>query len=237
MQEMKSCGASNGVIFSKSGFSKGAIEKATANQISCCRLFTNSQAEMPSQLILQHQFIARAQCRVEVSGIVSREIGTWGHLISIKSRYHDSSIDIGEVVEREFNDLCRESGHPRDAHTVPFLKITKSLQIVDDQESSVAITLDLRCTWEFYMAKLEAQLLSGSYCINNRSFIGTQFGPSIDTHSRHPGPGWERIDVIPHPLPINSIVFRLEPKSVSDFLASHAEVKLNSALKMMHSNS
>ncbi len=51
INEVRSTGASTGVIYSKSGFTKPAIRKAEVNGLSCCRLYQSEPTDMPGVLL------------------------------------------------------------------------------------------------------------------------------------------------------------------------------------------
>ena len=49
--ELLSSGAQKGVIYSFSGFTKPAIDKAQAKGISCCRLYQDETTNLPESLL------------------------------------------------------------------------------------------------------------------------------------------------------------------------------------------
>jgi predicted helicase len=52
VKEVQSAGASLGVIYSTSGFTPGALRKAKAHGLPCCRLYRDQPADIPQTLFL-----------------------------------------------------------------------------------------------------------------------------------------------------------------------------------------
>lgn len=195
--EVRSTRASTGVIYSSSGFTKPAIEKATAYGLSCCRLFRNKPGELPKSLVFW-QYVCYPRVKVaipntEIKKLIERNIESWSDLLTIRTTESNSLIDeiVQELSKRE--EWCiRQNRNNKDC-VVPqawWAEYTVSLE----EDPLFKFKLRLIGRWEIYRAKLEYYIIDGSYCYSNKSFVGSIATPTLDTQSSHPGPGWELIE-------------------------------------------
>src|SRR5260221_6570923 len=65
--EIRSASANKGVLYSFTGFTNQAIAKATRTKISCCRLYDNQPADLPSLLLFPSLFICKPAFRLGLS--------------------------------------------------------------------------------------------------------------------------------------------------------------------------
>jgi hypothetical protein len=64
--EVRSTGASTGVIYNRTGFSKPALRKAQASGYPCCRIYQNEPADIPSSICFD-QFACHPQIRLAIT--------------------------------------------------------------------------------------------------------------------------------------------------------------------------
>ncbi|MEH0021948.1 MAG: restriction endonuclease [Desulfobacter sp.] len=199
INEVRSTGANTGIIYSSSGFTKTAIKKARSNGLSCCRLYKNQPADFPEILFLTHYLVKPAIKIhfVEANGI-NKTINTWGDLLDLitvenKTVYQELVDDYTHFNKRFENDSPKTTqfGLPKSQ------RLSLKFECLDG--SNLILYLDI--IYKYYKGKTEAQIINGSYCINNRSFSGRQSGPVIDMQGSNPGPDWEEV---PEPSDLNS---------------------------------
>lgn len=81
--EKRSTGASNGVIYSKSGFTKPAVTKAQINGISCCRLYDNEPSDPPASFWIEH-FACKPVIQVSLfTNPTEFRLTTWNDLFNL----------------------------------------------------------------------------------------------------------------------------------------------------------
>jgi len=194
--EVRATRASTGVIYSSSGFTKSAIEKATSYGLSCCRLFRNKAGELPKSLVFW-QYVCYPRVRVaipntEVTKLIESNIQNWSSLLTIRTTESNSLVD--EIV-RELSkgeQWCIQQSKKDEGGVVPQdWGAEYTVSTIDDPSFEFKLVLIGR--WEIYRAKLEYYMIDGSYCYSNKSFVGSIATPTLDTQGSHPGPGWEPI--------------------------------------------
>jgi hypothetical protein len=211
--EVRSTRANVGVIYSRSGFSKPALQKAQVNGYSCCRIFQNEPADLPHSIYFE-QFACYPQVRLEIT--TNNQIGvlkTWNDVFSLKTGINT----VLDIIESTFNDNEEKSVKETFGTGAFPLDWIYELEILPDGLFQ-PIKLKIFGHWKKYRARIEATLLNGSYCLNDNSFQGTIFGPSIDTCGEHPGDAWKEIIDIDFTLPENRIVAVLYRGKVKDAL-------------------
>ncbi|MGZ8845813.1 MAG: restriction endonuclease [Pyrinomonadaceae bacterium] len=183
--EIRSTNATLGVLYSKSGFTKPAIQKAVANGIACCRLYDNEPADLPSPIWIVH-FLCKPTIQLEVTDVDLR-LHTWHDLFRTTIRENNKTVL--EIIASVF------SQGEANAISVMNEQIKAGVaSLPDDWGSELRfeiVGLQRECIlrvfgrWKTYRAKFEAILLNGSYSLSNPSFKGTITGPSIDTWGEH----------------------------------------------------
>ncbi len=84
INEVRSTGASTGILYSKSGFTKPAVTKAAANGLSCCRLYDNAQPDIPD-LLAFHHFTSRPVRQFQyIESEKINDVQSWGQLYDLK---------------------------------------------------------------------------------------------------------------------------------------------------------
>jgi hypothetical protein len=197
-EEVRSSGASTGIIYSRSGFSKPALKKAKTNGLSCCKLYNNSPADKPEILVFE-SYVCAPRVEFDVTFNQAMEgISTWGDVYDQKEE--GTGLTIFEKIYHEVSGLETEvkenlSGFPKQKNAV--------FEVNLGQGKSLSI--NLRLGYRYYKGKLEAHLVNGSYCFSNEKFKGSLSTPVIDMKSVHPGPGWEEIQSVDDSLSFKAI--------------------------------
>lgn len=199
INEVQSTGASTGVIYARNGFSEAAVEKARAYGMSCCRLYENEPADMPMVLTFQ-QFVSKPQFQHQVTYVRNvPSILTWGELYDLALRTDGTVMNALDEALRDLQNNWLETlvvrRLPQGAR--------RSLVLALNDDGIVHIDVILK--YAHYRGRIEAQLIAGSYCVTDGSFLGSQTGPVIDTWSLHPGPGWEAVEP-DTPVPANAVI-------------------------------
>jgi hypothetical protein len=103
--EIRSTGASTGVIYSKSGFTQPAIEKAKSSGIACCRLYENEPADMP-YIFAFESYAFTPQVRIAlVDKIDDPKIKTWGNIFDLI----ENGTPLVELIETAYLDAEKKS--------------------------------------------------------------------------------------------------------------------------------
>jgi hypothetical protein len=213
LEEKRSTGAGYGVIYSKAGFTKPAIEKAKINGIACCRLYQKEPADIPG-LIVFESFACLPNIQLRIINIKSsRNIQIWDDIFNLKD---ESGIFI-DYIEKEFRKAEQQSVD-KVAQSLSFpLDWQLTLRHISADEDE-EISFQIVAIWKKYKAHVEATLLNGSYCISNNSFRGSFTGPWIDTQNTHPGDAWVEIDEPNFVLPKNTMLAILYSGDIKDAL-------------------
>ena len=187
--------AQKGVLYSYTKFGKDAITKAKALGICCCRLYENQAADLPESLIIGAHYCCHAQIVLGVSENFSEwGITKWSELFELVTTGANGETTILARIAEEFQQgetqevAAMKERKPKD----PFPQDWKTgLRIEDIANGKHPLEIAITGKWKFFVGKIEAILLDGSYSITNNEFIGTQTGPVIDMQGYTPGPSWE----------------------------------------------
>lgn len=203
--EVRSTGASTGVIYCNVGFTQPAVEKAKANGIACCRLYQNEPADIPSSIWFEH-----FACNTSVMLILETDVRgfrfkTWNDLFDIQIESDGGSTTVLDITSTAFVD----------GESATLLEAKKRGFFPQDWKRDLVFKIDgideeLRIRvlghWKRYRARLEATLLDGSYCVSDESFRGSQAGPWIDVKGAHPGESWTEVADGDFALPSNRVI-------------------------------
>jgi hypothetical protein len=200
--EVRSTSAHMGVIYSSSAFTSGALDKAKAYGVSCCRFYRDEPADIPAALILR-MFLCASTMRItalETRGLSATT--TWRQVLDLSVQTFQGPMTLIDAIfscyhhdERAATDAVRQTR----AFPCPW---RNEYDFVFSDNAAATIRIAIEGRWRKYAGRAEAHLLSGSYCFSDSSFVGSQFGPSIDMQGPQPGPGWELIaDEPDSPLP------------------------------------
>jgi len=216
--EKRSSNATMGVIYSRSGFTKPAVEKARANQVSCCRLYDNEPVGLPDSIWIE-QFACKPAVTISVvSGFANPKFKVWNDLFVLPG--DESEQTLLDVIALAFSE-CEAKGisilneQPRQ----------RAVSFPQDCGADIIFNLDgtegllrVGSRWKKYRARTEATLLQGSYCLTNRTFRGTMIWPSIDTWGATIGDAWQEVDVKDLPNSPNFVLTILSGSDVRSVL-------------------
>lgn len=210
--EVRSTRATTGVIYSRSGFTKPALEKAKANSLSCCRLYLNEPGELPESLQMPC-FLSNPRIGLVIKsslgiprislGVPLREI----FKIPVNLPNGRTSSVVDTILSR-FYELSREAmTEAKEADRLP--KEWYMEDHLGEPETEFFCTIFLSGSWKHYRSLAKATLLNGSYCLNNDSYSGWFISPPIHAYNAIPGEEWEQIQE-DTPFPKNAIIIPME---------------------------
>jgi hypothetical protein len=220
-QEVQSTGASTGIIYSRSGFSRTALKKANVKGLNCCRLFRNEPAEIPDRLVFWSYcctpclglFLIEPDAKI----LKERNLVYWNDLLDM-SVTHD--LTLLDYIATECLKYEKVSAiHPTLGNLFP-----KNWQIEFSfspvHNPSWIFRIRVSGLWKIYLGRKDAHLLNGSYCFSNESFRGNMASPPVDT-KEPPGPWWEPIDRDFKDLPIPHAIFIFYGSDFKSSIRSH----------------
>ena len=185
--QVASTGANMGVVYSSSGFTRSALEKAKANGLTCCRLYQNEPADIP---VIQHYACASSiRLSLPLPILFNRAL-TWNELFDLEIDTRDGRARVIDSIEQVYYAGERQSVAGRPTNQFP-VNWSSEIQISTSPAGPAIASIRIDGYWRKFVGRLDAHLLKGSYCFANNSFLGDQAGPIIDRLGSHPGPGWE----------------------------------------------
>ena len=191
LSEIDSTSASTGVIYSSSGFSNAALEKAKANGISCCQLFCGKPASLPPKLSFNSYVckprIALVLDETTKEKLYNKGIVSWDKLLEIKV---ERDITLLKAIDQAYVNAEKEAisiKNPKNMFPPDWEKIIHFSEI--DNEDDI-YTMKIKVLWAIFQGKTECHLFKGSYCFTNNAYLGWMEGPAIDTYDFNPGPNW-----------------------------------------------
>ena len=197
--EIRSTGASTGIIYSKSGFTRQALEKAQASGIVCCRLYQNQPAEMPVLTGIE-SFIFSPEAKIAlVNKLDDLTFKTWGSILSLK----ESGEYLYDLIEEKFFDAEKKAVENQFENYPKEWEL--NLKIIPDNPK-LEIEIKILGTWKLYKAKNDAILYNGSHSILNNSFRGTITTPQVNLRKEDPGNDWIEITDKRFVFPKNKIL-------------------------------
>ena len=199
INEVRSTGASTGILYSKSGFTKPAVQKAAANGLSCCKLYENDQPDIPELLTFHHFTSCPVRQFQYITSKNLNDVQSWGQLYDLKLIDGNTVYEALESYLHDFENITKKN------ISLKILPIGGTADVDLVLKNYGNLKMRIKLGYKHYKGKIEAQLVNGSYCLTNKSFSGTQTGPVIDTWGPHPGPAWEEIDSN-YQLPLNTVI-------------------------------
>ena len=197
--EIRSTGASTGIIYSKSGFTRQALEKAQASGIVCCRLYQNQPAEMPVLTGIE-SFIFSPEAKIAlVNKLDDLTFKTWGSILSLK----ESGEYLYDLIEEKFFDAEKKAVENQFENYPKEWEL--NLKIIPDNPK-LEIKIKILGTWKLYKAKNDSILYNGSHSILNNSFRGTITTPQVNLRKEDPGNDWIEITDKRFVFPKNKIL-------------------------------
>lgn len=189
--EFISSGAQIGILYSRTGYSEQALEKAKLLRFHCCQLYRGQAPDIPSIVSFALAYNFRPEISFTLSGnIKNYNFKTWNEPLSLEI----GSVRIKELLVDEITQYQAEKD--RDVLWERTQKIYESVYYyrpIGDEPFDVYI----RIRQKPYRAKIEYTRVSGSYNLTHGKFIGSQATPWIDTQNSHPGEGWEETTELP----------------------------------------
>jgi len=220
--ELISSNCQLGVLYSYSGFSKPAVEKAKKLGICCCRLYENQSADIPESIFL------RAYCFCPVFSIAlggepaeSWNLKTWNDLFSMTLEKRNNAPVI-DYLDNEFRANQDKYSKPPAGSLFP--QAWSQETVIKDAEGNI-LKIIVQGAWKVYEGKLNAYLLKGSYSFTNKDFVGRQALPFVDLRGPTPGEGWELVDHPPPGISGPTAVMILFGGSIKDNLVKEMGLK------------
>jgi hypothetical protein len=192
--------ANKGVIYARTGFTEGAIEKAKVLSFSCCRLYANQPPDLPEALFFS------TYCSRNQASLVFLEgpdplwrLTTWSDLFNapiLVGTEHVLGLEVlCAVDERQVDESLEPTKALRGAPAPWLVDVT----LAHPAGTVNPLKIRLGGRWRTWVGKTEAYFLNGTYSITDGRFAGSQAGPVIDTWSVDPGPGWTPYDAPEQP--------------------------------------
>lgn len=196
--ELISSEARLGVLYSYSGFTSNAIEKAKKLGISCCRLFDNQAADIPSRLIFVESYCCTPRISISVLAPLDHQwsLRTWNDLFFLEFEDEGTSMAAIDAIVRSYL-RGEEEAVRRTRETFFPSNWARIHECIKEEPINKTIKIIIRGSWNVYEGRLEAHLLKGSYNLSSEEFLGSLSTPSVDTQSSHPGPGWTLLKAPP----------------------------------------
>lgn len=191
--ELRHSGANVGVLYSYSGYTKGAIDKAKALHIACCQLFEDCPPQIPVALPLL-TYVCRGQAKLELIGNLQRELqaSNWGEIFNLHC-------DDGRLTLDAINDAYLAAEESSASNLSASRKIPQPFLnriTIFAEPPRGPLWLQIVGRWKFFRAITEAHIVNGSYEVTGGDFKGSFTTPWIDRFDPNLGPGWE---VLPEP--------------------------------------
>jgi hypothetical protein len=209
--EFLSSRAHKGVIYSYSGFTQPALEKAAAKGICCCRLFRNEPPEMPQSIPFRAYACSPSLTVTLLSPPRSNSNPSkWREVLSLSDETDGERGSVLDSILAAYESL--EDHSMRQLKTNPLLlPVGFTSNLVFDPALPVLgdLKIQVGCVWKIFQADIKACLANGSYSLTQNQFVGDFSFPRIDRLNTHVGPGWNRLNETPKSLEPGAIVILL----------------------------
>lgn len=191
--EMRSLGATHGVLYSRSGFGENAIKKAKALSISCCRFFENAPPEKPSELLLSaYAALPSFHLTVEPLGPDAPSHLLWRDVLPLRARVGESDESVAGIIEAasiglfEYTDA---SGFEGSVQSCP--QDARVRVMVRPLSGCPPFRVTILIVWSWHTATLDAFRLHGSFNVSAPDFKGKATLPFLPLDGIM-GEGWQR---------------------------------------------
>jgi hypothetical protein len=206
--ELDSSRAHVGVIYSGSGFTGGALEKAKAKGIHCCRLYANEVTTLPESIHFTF-YCTGTQVGLGLSPFQNWPLWTWNDLLDVRvTGESGQAACLANLIEAEFHRAEKEAAN-ESARTGAFPHDFEANIVVPGGEGRSDLRVTALGHWRFYRANMDAYLVNGSYCLTAAEFRGQFATPAVDLQSTHPGAGWTEIEEIPTKIDLGGVMVRM----------------------------
>ena len=198
--EQLSSGAQKGVIYSFSGFTKPALEKASAKGISCCKLYQKEPPDIPGIMLFNaflltpafHFSVYRVNKSIKVPETIAELLD-----VVLPSEDVAATLTILDFMESKYlEQRAMKRSEAKKLGTLP-KKWMDSFAINDPVTGTELFELNFGGDWDIYEARLEGCVVNGSYNFNEIDFKGNQIFPQISPKGPNPGAGWKKRVEIP----------------------------------------
>lgn len=217
--EFLNSGAHIGLLYSYSGFSRPALEKAKKLDIPTYTLFSGEPNRIP-QRIEFYWLLTLPEYTIDAGGDFKKlGVDSWDALLDLSPPGEAES-----VVESCANELVARARAERTPAglTIP-VNIRTHRMLKPSESEEPCASFGVRCRWKAYISKQEAIRLSGRYSFGEQTFEGTQTSPPIDT-LHPPGEGWELVESGQKiPLPVGTVVLAKEAKNICETIRQGAK--------------
>jgi len=210
--ELRSTGATVGVIYTNTGFTGPALDKARANGITCCRLYQHEPADVPTVLCFEQFAVGQSIAVVLQNDLRQSGLKTWNDLFALHPAQCQPDATVLDIICDAFRsaegkvvkEACEAGTFPRNFET----RISVRLEAIHAH-----VVIPLLCRWTRYRARLQAHLVDGSWCVSTGSFRGTIGAPPISMKDAHPGQGgWVEVPDTDAALPPwSALAIRYQP--------------------------
>lgn len=197
--ELISSKANKGVIYSRSGFTEGAIKKSKALGISCCKLYSDGKPECPAMLTFT-AFNSRECFMLKLAGRWDAEPMLFKELMNQKM--DGGQERVGEILAARHRENCEAATK---GVSLGAMRTWSTWLDVKTKPNGNYLRVILEGNWKVFQARLDAWLLNGSYSFSDERYAGSMSTPAIDTQSEHPGPGWDFLGINPD-IPADNII-------------------------------
>jgi hypothetical protein len=197
--ELLSSGAQKGVIYSYSGFTKPALDKAKARGISCCRLYQNEPADIPEMLSF-HAYLLTPAFHFWAAWLelIEGQPQILGELYELNMSTDDGAsvklIDL--MIDKYIEKRALIRGNAQSTGELPE-KWTDQIELKNPVTGINMLVIEFGGDWDIYEATLKGYLLNGSYAFTEKEFKGEQSFPKVDDTGPQPGEYWNKIDSLP----------------------------------------
>ena len=151
--EMHSRRATNGIIYSKAGFTKTALQKAEKLGISCCKIYRNEPSDLPKTILFEHFALYSSIALSIVNGNVPKEFVIWNDAFSIRvgtKKVIDIIQDIFSTNEEKMLENAKANGG---TFPEPWEAIIDIYTENNDYECAIKMP-----SWRVYMSQNKKQL-------------------------------------------------------------------------------
>lgn len=223
--EVRSTGASTGVIYARGGFTKPAVDKATANGLSCCRLYINEHGELPESL---HMPCFLSNPRIGISIKATVDGSCFSHSVPFNDIFNlpvtlpdGQPGTVLDLILSRFYELSREAVMEAKESDILPREWYREIYL-GTVGSQFYCTIGLHGSWKHYKSHAKATLLNGSYCVTDSTYFGWRISPPIHSFNAHPGEQWAEIEENT-PFPTKALIIPMEREIrqlVIDFFGS-----------------
>lgn len=188
--ELRSSGASKGVIYAFGGYSQPALKKAKKLGIACCTLYADRAPDLP-QVLSFSSFVFQEIYRLRVfgGGISTNE--EVRDLLNETILFEGQELQLSRVLADGYGRNRPNLQEKSMVSNPPTWHYDVPLRLGENDNQFI---LRIEGYWRKYEAKQDAYLLNGSYSFENDDFKGSFATPYVDRMSKHPGPGWNEVD-------------------------------------------